>query len=207
VDPILRAASEFSAEAEAFWRADPGRVLPMVAGEGERGEIVKALRLQELALGNRRPLFLHEEPFKGPRAYFDGLTDAIRQDYAKIREGVAEEGVTLPLFPAISRGAPRTSDPMERAVFTAALAAGLLGDRFQGLCLSLVPPSVADPLGWRESIAALRRLQLPLRVRLAVFAPPGGPLDGVFDARGARLRIDDDELRDYIENLSRRVPA
>jgi len=39
-------------------------------------------------------------------------------------------------------------------------------------------------------------------VRLAVFAPPGGPLDGVFDAHGARLAIDVDELKNYVENLT-----
>src|SRR5829696_8615405 len=100
MDPITRAARVFLAEAEAFWRAEPGRILPMIAAPSERGSVVKALRLHELAPDNRRPLFLYEEPFTELHAYFDDLAEAMRRDYELLREGAAEEGVTLPPFPA-----------------------------------------------------------------------------------------------------------
>src|SRR5690348_1034673 len=98
MDPITRAARAFLAEAKAFWRAWPERVLPMIAEPSERGELVKALRLAELAPENRWPLFLCEAPFIDARTYFDGLEEAIRHDYEAIREGVADEGVILPAF-------------------------------------------------------------------------------------------------------------
>src|SRR5690242_5074371 len=124
MDPITRAVRAFLVEAKAFWRAWPERVLPMIAEPSERGEVVKALRLAELAPENRRPLFLYEAPFADARTYFDGLVEAIRHDYEAISEGVAGEGVILPAFSI--NGTALGS--VERAVLAAERAAMLLGD-------------------------------------------------------------------------------
>ena len=62
MDPVMRAARVFLMEAETLWRERPERVLPLVGEASERGEMVKALRLAELAPENRRPLFLYEAP-------------------------------------------------------------------------------------------------------------------------------------------------
>jgi hypothetical protein len=201
MDPITRAARVFLAEAEAFWRAEPMRVLPLFAAPSERGEVVKALRLQELSPDNRRPLFLFEEPFAESHAYLDGLAEAIRQDYEQIRRGVAEEGVTLPPFPATVQAREGCSAPMQRAVVVLELAARLLGDPFEGLCMALVPRQVADRAGWQESMATLHRVRLSARVRIAVFAPPDGPLHGMSSSLGAHLHIDEAELRDYLRRM------
>jgi hypothetical protein len=198
MDPIIRAARVFLAEAEAFWRAAPTHILPLFAAPAERGEVVKALRLQELAPDNRRPLFLFEEPFAEPRVYFDGLAAAIRQDYEQIRRGVAEEGVTLPPFPVTEQGVQGREVLLHA---TLELAARLLGDPFEGLCLALVPRQIADPTGWRESVARLHGVPLSTHVRIAVFAPPGGPLHGMFRSPGAHLHIDQAELRDYLRRI------
>src|SRR5262245_50349755 len=115
MDPITIAARAFLAEAKAFWRASPGRVLPMIAEPSERSEVVKALRLAELAPENRRPLFLYMTPFVDVTRYFDGLVEAIRHDYEAIREGAASEGVSLPAFSM--NGA--TLGPVERTVLAA----------------------------------------------------------------------------------------
>ena len=115
MDPITRAAKVFFAEAKAFWRARPGHVLPIIAEPSERGELLKALLLAELAPENRRPLVLYEAPFVEPSAYFTGLVRAIEVQYEEIRKGVAEEGVVLPSF----SGAAMMLDPVESAILAA----------------------------------------------------------------------------------------
>src|SRR5262245_56031761 len=129
MDPITSAARAFLAEAKAFWRARPERVLPIIAEPSERGEMVKALRLAELAPENRRPLFLYEAPFVDACTYFDGVL------------------------------------------------------------VALVPENVANAAAWRGSVDAMNRMSHSPPVRLAVYAPPGGPLNGTLGDRGARFHF------------------
>src|SRR5262245_22084710 len=185
MDPITRAARAFLAEAKAFWRTWPERVLPIIAEPSERGEVVKALRLAELAPENRRPLFLYEASFVDARTYFDGLVEAIRHDYEAIRAGAAGEGV---IFPAFSTNGMALG-PVERAVLAVERATMLLGDRFDGVLVALVPENVANAAAWRGSVAAMNRMSHSPPVRLAVYAPPGGPLNGTLGDRGARFHI------------------
>jgi hypothetical protein len=197
MDPVTRAATEFLAEAKAFWRASPGRVLPMIAEPSERGEVVKALRLAELAPSVRRPLFLYEAPFVEAHAYFDGLVQAIRRDYEAIREGVAGEGLTLPAFSMDGMAL----GPVERAALAAERVAALLGDPFEGVLVALVPEQVTNAAAWRESLVILCRSPRSVRVRLAVGALPEGRLTGVLGAAGARFQVDRAELLAYLKGL------
>ena len=197
MDPIMRAAHAFLEETKAGWRQLPGRVLPLVAAPSERGEVVKALRLGELAPENRRPLFLYETPFTEATRYFVGLAEAIRLDYEALRKGVGEEGVSLPPFTMN----PIALGPLERAALAMERATTLLGDRFEGVTVALVPEQVADAGAWRESVRALDRIGRSPRVRLAVYAPPDGPLDGLLGDVGAPFQVDAAELLDFLKEL------
>ena len=186
MDPIMRAARAFLEEVEARWEESPARVLPLRAEASERGEVVKALRLGELAPESRWPLFAYESPFVEAGAYFDGLTEAITRDYEALRAGVAEDGVTLPPFTM----SPLLLGPLERAALAMERAAALSGVRFDGVTVALLPEQIADGAAWRESVDTLGRIGRSPRVRLAVHAPPGGPLDGALGEPGARFHVD-----------------
>src|SRR5262249_35591137 len=120
-------------------------------------------------------------------------------------KGVAEEGVALPAFPAGDHDAQRSSEATARTVLVLERAAALLGDRFEGVCLALVPKQVTDASGWRASIAMLDRARLSSRASISVSAAPGGPLEGTLSAHGADLRVDEDELKDYLRRRSPRA--
>ena len=201
MDPITRASKQFLAEAEAFWRTGGSCVLQMVAELSDRGELVKTLRLQELGPDNRRPLFLYEAPFVEDSSYFDGLSEMVAKDYALLRAGIAEEGVSIPALDLRECAVAEPFDPLARAMLAVTLAATLLGDRFDGALVALVPSRVEDRGGWRESIDTLRRTQFSPRTRIGVFDPPSGPLVNVRGDRIARLVIDADELNAYLRNL------
>ena len=189
VDPITRASRAFLAEADAFWRAGKGPLLPMIAAASARGDLVKTLRLAELALSNRRPLFVYEEPFVDARVWAAGLAAAIAGDYQAVREGAEKEGVTLPPFPAAGEGPSEKDPPLARAVWAMERAAALLAERLDGVLVALLPKTVADARAYREAVATLAAIRFSPRVRLAVHAPPGGPLDGVLGTAPASRSI------------------
>jgi tetratricopeptide (TPR) repeat protein len=194
MDPVMRAARVFLEETEALWWERPERVLPLVAEPSDRGDVVSALRLGELAPENRRPLFLYEEPFTEAEAYFGGFAAGIERDYAMVRKGVAAEGVELPAFSL----EPGALAPVERGALWMERAAALLGERFDGATFALVPAQVKDEAAWRESICTLEAAPRTPRVRLAVYAPPGGPLDGALGDDGARFHVDEDALWSFV---------
>jgi tetratricopeptide (TPR) repeat protein len=196
MDPITRSLRRCADEAEAFWKARPGRVLPLIGEAEQRGHVVQALRLRECAPDNRRPFVVVEAPFTSAASYFRAAAAQIADHYESIRKGAEEERVALPAFPAAGA---RPGDDLAHAVLTANRAAQLLGDRFAGLVVALVPEHVADCPGWRESIRVLAAMQGSPRVRLAALAPPEGPLGEVLGSEGARFGMDPGELLSMLD--------
>ncbi len=201
MDPITRASRAFLAEADAFWHADKGPLLPMIADVSSRPDLVKTLRLAELALENRRPLFLYEAPFTAVRAWSDGLASVIAEDYEALREGAAKEGVTFSPFPPATLGPGENHPPLARAVWAMDHAAALLASRLDGVLVALLPAQIEDARAYRDAIATLAATRLSLRVRLAVHHPPGGPLEGVLGGEGARFEVDPTALTEYLKQL------
>jgi tetratricopeptide (TPR) repeat protein len=80
--------------------------------------------------------------------------------------------------------------------------ARLLGERFEGLVIALVPEHVADVAAWRESISVLVATRWALRLRIAVLAPPGGALADVLVDEGARFQVDSDTLLAFLKDFS-----
>lgn len=200
MDPITRAAVRFQAEAEALWRATPRRALRIVAEPSERGEVIKALRLAELAPDNRRPFFLFEAPFLEPEGYFNGLAAAIEEDYERVREGAAEEGVVLPAFGAVSG----VGSGIQRAARSVERAAALLRGRLEGVMVALLPERVARAARFREAVEAWVRAPFSEGVRLAVLDSPGGSLEAILGREGARFAVDQGELFDFLEAMGGR---
>jgi hypothetical protein len=189
MDPATRAMQQLTARAEAFWRVYPGRLLPLIAAEEDRSLVVQALRLRENAPDNRRPFFVVEEPFTGSDVYFPRLAAHIAEQYERLRQGVADEGVTL--VPFAAGGDLRVSgSALAQAGLAADRVARLLGEQFDGIVVALVPDHVANVAHWREGVRVLAETRWSPRVRFAVLAPPGGPLASVLPDIGARFELD-----------------
>jgi hypothetical protein len=201
MDPVTSASKRFLAEAEAFFLAHPGAALPLFAEPAARSELVKVLRLAELSPENRRPLFVYEEPFLDRESYFDGLTAAILEDYAALCEGAAKEGIELPAFYSPGHRVREPFLGLGRAACTVERVAVLLSPLFEGLLLALVPCRVEDGPGFRRAMMALAQLRFSSGARLAVFDPPGGPLNGALGSRGAHFEVDPGPLRAYLRGL------
>src|SRR5271166_3269264 len=125
MDPITRAMGEFVGDADAFWRANPNRLLPLVADEYQRESIVEALRFYEAREENRRPVIVFTAPFGATSTYFPELAEYIAHHYERVRKGAAEEGVELAPFGGDEGTVP--SGTLERAVLAMDKAARRLG--------------------------------------------------------------------------------
>jgi tetratricopeptide (TPR) repeat protein len=199
MDPMMRAMQQLTAEAEAFWRAHPGQVLPLVAGEEQRADVVAALRLREAAPDNRRPIVVFEAPFASADAYFAALAEHVAAHYERVRAGAAEEGVALPAFDSDDGMVP--SGALERAALAVDRAARLLGEGFDGLVVALVPEHVADAGAWRSCVQVLAAVRWSRRARIAVLSPPAGPLADILVCEGAHLVVDAGALLAFMRQL------
>jgi len=205
MDPITRAMSQLASDAEAFWRAHPSQLLPLLAAEDQREDVVQALRLYEARPENRRPFVVFRAPFEEATAYFSGLAEQIGADHERVREGAAKEGVSLPSFAGDYATAP--SSALTSAALAMEQAARLLGSRFDGLVIALVPHHVTDEAGWRESVRALAATRRAARVRLAILAPPHGPLAAILGNEGARFHVDPGSVWAFLKQLSPEASA
>jgi len=189
MDPITHAAHRFAEDAESCWHDSPLTLLPLVAHEDQREDVVEALRVYDTLLGHRRLFVVYRAPFKNATTYFSGLAVQVAGDYERVRAGVVAEGVDLPAF-VVGDDGTVPSGALKRAALTMHQAARLLGERFMGIVVALVPEQVEDASGWRESVRILASTRWSLRVRIAVFAPLGGFLFEALRHRGARFDVE-----------------
>jgi tetratricopeptide (TPR) repeat protein len=123
-----------------------------------------------------------------------------------VRTGVTEEGIYLPAFFSGDDGTAPSS-ALKRAALTMHKASHLLGERFAGIVVALVPDSIADTAGWAESLRTLVALGGSERVRLAVLAPPGGPLSEMLGDAGASFNVDSNEVLAFLKQRSPETSA
>lgn len=197
MDPITVAARRFLRDLERFWKRHPGRVARLVADSRDRGQVLKALRLAEYDPSNRRPLFVHEVAFDVRETYFDGLCEQVLADYALLRKGAAEEGVTLAALDVPRR--PAALAPEAHAAAVLAAVTERLAGKLDGALVALLPKTVSSGGDWRSSVERLLREPRPPALRLAVLDPDNGPLAGVLGDEAARFSFDMDALLDFAE--------
>jgi hypothetical protein len=201
MDPITRAHQTFVREAKALFGAGKKNSVRFVTEHEHRGDMVKSLRIWEVERDNRRPFFLYEEPFRGVDTYFDGLSRQLTEDYGRIRDGAAKEGVQLPAFTLHDPAQVATLEPLGRAVVHVERIAVLLGERLEGLLLGLLPKQIHDSAAWQRSVEAWAKVPWSARVRLGLFDTPHGPLEAFIGEIGARFSVDRDELFAYLKQL------
>jgi tetratricopeptide (TPR) repeat protein len=201
MDPITRASKVFLREAAAHWKARRGHVLFLLTDPSSRSDLVKTLRLAEQSPACRRPLFLFEEAFDEPKAYFAALAVSLAKDYDALKKGAAEEGVALAELPAQPKaGEDRASGSGLVGLRTREIGRALEG-KLEGIDIALVPRQVAAPAAFRDAVTALAAELLTSGARLLVLATPGGPLSGEVEGRAAHFHVDPDELAEYLKNL------
>jgi tetratricopeptide (TPR) repeat protein len=207
VDPLTVATKRFLRDLDRLWKrraligAGLGRI---VARASDRAHLVKALRLAEHAPGNRWPLFLVEAPFDCEGPYFAALLERVLDDYALMREGAAEEGVTLAALelPARSSALP----PAARAAFVLSAVAERLTAHLDGALVALLPEAIRDKAAYGHAIRAIEALAHGKRspsLRVAVLDPEGALLEPALGPLHARFAFDIDELFAFAEQQAK----
>ena len=137
-------------------------------------------------------------------AYFAGLAEGVEADHEALREGVAGEGVTLPPFASANPAGESRCAPLERALRAVERASALLGPRFEGLTLALVPARIDDTATFRAGMEAMLAAPLGERTRIAIFDPGGVTLGRLLAQRRARFQIDAVALGAFLDQLGQR---
>jgi len=205
MDPITVATKRFLKELERFWKRSPQRIARLLAQAEDRKHITTALRIAEYGLTNRRPLFLYETPFDVAPIYFDKLVEEALGDYELVRQGAAEEGVTLAKLDVPVRSPALAPETHAHGVLMA--IAERLATKLDGAVVALVPKSVANANTWCKSIERLAKENRLPSLRIAIFDPDDGLLDGVLGPDGARFQFDIDALFDYAQKQGNQKSA
>lgn len=200
MDPITLAARRFAAEFEAFWSPPPGHamkgppVLRLSVHRADRKDMLKALRVLEWQPGNRRPFVIVESAFTSEAAFALATASALEADYEKLREGLAEDGLTIPALPPSER--PVTT---ERLIAQMGLAARGVSQALDGLVVVLVPASIEEGAPYAPFIERIALASNEPTLRLCVLDHPSlkGKLQGQ-----ARFEVDHDALLAFLKELS-----
>ena len=201
MDPITRAHQTFVREAKALFGAGKKNIVRFVTEHEHRGDMMKSLRIWEVERDNRRPFFLYEEPFRSVDTYFDGLSKQLIEDYGRIRDGAAKEGVQLPAFTLQDAARVATLEPLGRSVVHVERIAVLLGERLEGILIALLPKQIHDSATWQRCMEAWVKVPWSARVRIGLFDVPHGVLENIAGEVGARFVVDRDELFAYLKQM------
>jgi tetratricopeptide (TPR) repeat protein len=206
MDPLTRAAQKFARQLADDWRRDP--VVRLVAVPQHRAYLIKSLRLFEWAPENHWPLSIIEVAVDDPGALAEAAIVQVRADIARLRQGLADDGVTL-ADPAalLTERAPepdamiRLRDFVDRA--GAALArTGVVA----GLALAFVPAAPSAPKALRRLAASLAVWPRRAHVRLALAVPKPDELAELLPV-GTGFELDDAALHDYCRQQGERQAA
>jgi tetratricopeptide (TPR) repeat protein len=199
MDPITIAARRFAIEFDTFWRPPPGHglkgppVLRLVADRTDRKEMIKALRMMEWQPESRRPFVIVESAFASEAAFALATATTLEQDYATLRKGLADDGLTIPaLVPAEH---PVT---MSRLAAQLDLAARGVSQVLEGLLLVLVPASIDGGAPYARFVEHLASMSNGSTLRVCVLDHPSlrNKLPGQ-----ASFAIDHDALFAFLKEL------
>lgn len=202
MDPITVATRRFLRDLDRLWKRRPGQVARLVARSGDRTHVIKALRIAEYDMSNRRPLFLHEAPFDAVEPYFRGLCDRVTADYGLVREGAAGEGVSFAPLALPARSPALSLEAHAAAVLSA--VSERLSAHLDGALVALTPKAISDSAEWRRALERFSRTTRAPSLRVAVHDPEDGPLSTALGPEGARFTFDMDELFDFAEQQTNR---
>jgi hypothetical protein len=199
MDPITMAARRFIVEFEAFWRAPPGHggkgppVLRLLVHRADRAEMLKALRLMEWQLTNRRPFVLVEAAFPSEAAFALATAWTLERDYEQLRNDLAKDGFTIPALAPAERPVS-----IERLAAQLAVAAAGVRQVLDGLVVVLCPESVAEGAPYAAFALRLASVSNGSSLRVCVLDDPRlrNKLPGQ-----ASFVVDPDALHAFLKEL------
>ncbi|AUX46165.1 uncharacterized protein SOCE26_076700 [Sorangium cellulosum] len=201
MDPITLAAERFRRQWQAFWSPPPGHerrgppALRVRTGPSDRKDWLKALRWMEWQPDNRHPFVVVEAPFTGEKAYVAAIAERLEHDLAALRDGLAQDGLTLPPL-ASSQGPIDEARLRRRLVEAGQTVAGVL----DGLVVVLAPARVDQAPAYRDLIARLVPASNGTTLRLAALDVPGSDLVALLP-EGARFEVDQAALLDALKQM------
>lgn len=206
MDPLTRAAQQFCRQLSEGWRRTP--VVRLVAPAHHRSHLVGSLRIFEWAPDNRLPLCLVEAAADDLDALAEAARSQLLADLARLRLGLADDGIVLVEPAVIEVDSDQGLDPLSRLRSLVARAGGVLARTgvLAGLALVLVPADPPVPKVLRRLAVALAAWPVCPEVRLGLAVHEPSELAGVLPAAVA-FELDDAALHDYCQVQGERQAA
>ena len=204
MDPLTRAAQDFTHQLAVAWRSAP--VVLLVATPEHRAHLVRSLRLHEWAPDNRWPLVLIETSADDLTTLYSAASERLLADFAALHTGLCDDGITVSDPAALTHDLP--PDPLRRLQLLLARAGEVLARTgiLDGLALAFVPPRPPPTTTLRDLAQTLRDWPRTRHHRLALATPEVPELAALLPGT-ASFRLDDDALHAYCQAQGERQAA
>lgn len=205
MDPLTRAAENFTRQLSLDWRRAP--IVRFVAPARDRSHLVRSLRLFEWSPDNRWPLCIVEAAVDDLDALADAARTQLLADLARLRKGLAEDGVVLVDLATVADGG-HGLDPMTQLrsfVDRAGVELARTGV-VAGVALAFVPAAPPGAKALRRLAAALAAWPERSHVRVGLAVADPTELADVLPV-GAAFDLDEAALHDYCREQSERQAA
>lgn len=205
MDPLTRAAENFTRQLSVDWRRAP--VVRLVASVRHRSHLVRSLRLLEWSPDNRWPFCIIEAAVDDLDALAGAARTQLLADLARLREGLAEDGVAVVDLATVADGG-QGLDPMTRLgsfIDRAGVELARTGV-VAGVALAFVPAAPPAPKALRRLAAALAAWPERSHVRLGLAVTDPAELTDLLPV-GAAFDLDEAALHDYCQEQGERQAA
>lgn len=204
MDPLTRAADDFTRQLSVSWRRAP--VVRLVAPARDRSHLVRSLRLFEWSPDNRWPLCIVEAGIDDLDALASAARTQLLADLARLREGLAEDGIALVDLATVADGhGPEPMIRLSSFVDRAGVDLARTGV-VAGIALAFVPAAPTSAKALRRLAAALAAWPERSHVRVGLAVADPTELAEVLPV-GAAFDLDEAALHDYCQEQGERQAA
>ena len=203
MDPISEAIEGLQSDLVAFREDDGARILRLISDPKDGSLISKTIRAEEWQPENRSPFLVFDTAYNNDLDAFSGMSRTVREHYALLRGGVAEEGTDLPEF-GTEPGSE--TDPLQSMADHVRRFAVATEDALEPPVFCWLPTSLSTASAWVDSVIGLMRALWDTPVRFILLDDGEGVLHERLETvrdleRTAEFRIDEQETLSHFGQL------
>ncbi|MDI6791920.1 MAG: hypothetical protein QME81_03505 [bacterium] len=165
MDPISKEITNFREHLRDFRQDPEARVLRVLTEPTQVGTLTKALRAEEWQPDNRCPFLVFDTAYPAKESPFEAMCTSLREHYALLCEGVAEENIELSELDV-----SLTGEEEPDLVFALHIQEfySRIREHFDGLLVCWLPTRIDDKRGWQKSVTKLLNFPFEPFIRFVI---------------------------------------
>jgi tetratricopeptide (TPR) repeat protein len=204
MDPITKMAQEFMGSWLRFRQTGKVRLFRIDTDPSMHHDLGRIFRAIEMSPDNRSPYFIFDTPFLNRHEFFEAAVRKLGSDYALIREGLSNDGVSVG---ELNFNSERTQDSAATFAQSVESVWNQVKSQFEYLMLIFLPQKIELRKDWATAIEELLLMFRSSKVRIAVADTPERFLAELQDRYGkesmvGKFFISQSTLQEYLLKIA-----